>query len=836
MKLLTQGCKVALFGAGVLLLPTNLVLAQEKLSLGQDGKTTYVIYHDASAPSSVKDAARDLKSYFQKVAGFSPEIRTDVLSPQTPYISLGDTAQARATGLDAAAITPDGYRMVVRGKNLYIVGQDTPAGQVTALGGNSAGTANGIYTFCEDYLGVRWLSPGYLGEETPKRSQITVPDNLDRTEIPVFNYRSLAYIGQGAAVETWRRRQKNGKSEQVAKVRHDHHWTQTIPATLYDKHPDWFAEIDGKRQIPTGRYKLETTNPELIQAYADKVMETFRAKPDQKWYSLSPSDGGGFSESVASKKLWETAPNGEWSVTPLVLKFYNDVAKIVGKEFPGHKLSGLIYSNYVYPPAAGIPKMEPNLAFMVAGGMTAGYRLYRPEVRKSWEDVIGAWGNAARDSGADIYSYDLPAYFKQNMGVITPPAPELLNFVFSRLDKYGYSGEYIYGADGWEQSGPGNYAKTKLLWNPKLDAVELCREYYRAAYGAEAAVYVEQMYNVLDVAFKEFYIRKPEAFYNLTPDFLTELYGPRYAEIDALFLKAQAVVGEGKQRRRLEQLGYVLSVLQWNLKVNGALPQSFRSALTLSDDEIDKVIRELKWAGTGGEMRAETSKYSTRLVSVPSADSVVSASVVPTRSDTRMLLHALQAGEVTVVSKTLDSLGELVLYSLYDAADNKLLKSGAIRAGREIRFPAGAGKTYRLDINNVWSSLRFEVQGAVIAYRANAQHRGFRINGHELSDDRTPLAFKVPAGTKGFNVTINGANVLVDVIAPSGQKIGTVDTRETPISRVQVPESESSEGYWKLVVHKPAEPVAVFYIVLDEKLPQWIFPNPAQVLEISSTS
>ncbi len=836
MKLLTRSCKIAIYGAGLLCLPAQMVIAQEALNLGQDGKTTYVIYHEASAPSSVKDAARDLKSYFQKVAGFSPEIRTEAVSPQTPYISLGDNAQARAAGLGAAAITPDGFRIAVRGKNVYIVGQDTPAGQVTALGGNSAGTANGIYTFCEDYLGVRWLSPGDLGEETPKRNQITVPDNLDRTEIPVFNYRSLAYIGQGTAVETWRRRQKNGKSEQVAKVRHDHHWTQTIPSNLYDKHPDWFAEIGGKRQIPTGRYKLETTNPELVQAYADRVMETFRAKPDQKWYSLSPSDGGGFSESAASKKLWETAPDGEWSVTPLVLKFYNDVAKIVGKEFPDHKLSGLIYSNYVHPPAAGIPKMEPNLAFMVAGGMTAGYRLYRPEVRKGWEDVISAWGNAARDSGADIYSYDLPAYFKQNMGVITPPAPELLNFMFSRLDKYGYSGEYIYGADGWEQSGPGNYAKAKLLWNPKLDAVELCREYYRVAYGNESAVYIEQMYNVLDAAFKDFYIRKPEAFYNLTPDFLTELYGPRYAEIDALFLKAQAVVGEGKQRRRLQQLGYVLSVLQWNLKANEALPADFSSTLTLSDDEIDKIVAELKWAGTGGEMRVETNKYSTRLLSVPGADNFAAVSVIPTRSDTRMLLHAPKNGDVVIVSKTLNSLGELVLYSLYDAEDNKLLKSGAIRAGREIRFPAQAGKTYRFDVNNVWSSLRLEVQGAVVAYKANAQHRGFRINGHELNNAPTLVTFKVPVGVKGFNVLISGANIVANLISPEGKSAGTINTRNTPIDRVQIPESESSEGYWKLVLHKPKEPTAVFYIVLDEKLPQWIFPNTAQVLEIASAS
>ena len=86
---------------------------------------------------------------------------------------------------------------------------------------------------------------------------------------------------------------------------------------------------------------------------------------------------------------------------------------------------------------------------------------------------------------------------------------------------------------------------------------------------------------------------------------------------------------------------------------------------------------------------------------------------------------------------------------------------------------------------------------------------------------------------KGFNITINGANMVADVVSPEGKTVGVIDTRTTPIARVQVPESESREGVWKLVLHKPAEPVAVIYVVLDDKLPQWIFPNPAQPLDIA---
>ncbi|MEJ7830960.1 MAG: DUF4838 domain-containing protein, partial [Segetibacter sp.] len=131
------------------------------------------------------------------------------------------------------------------------------------------------------------------------------------------------------------------------------------------EHPTWFAQINGKHLPPGERYKLETTNPELVQAYANVIIKEFRKDTSLKWYSLSPSDGingeVGWSNSKEALALIEKRVNGKNSRTSLILKSYNDVAKIVRKEFPDNKLGGYIYADYFNPPSSGIPKMEPNL-------------------------------------------------------------------------------------------------------------------------------------------------------------------------------------------------------------------------------------------------------------------------------------------------------------------------------------------------------------------------------------------------------------------------------------------------------------------------------------------
>lgn len=170
--------------------------ANADLTIANNGKSTFTIVVPSKAPASIVEAAQELQQDIAKSTNVQLVIHTDNESTSSPIISLGSTAQAQAAGISTDGIADSGFRIITQKGNLYIIGLDTaakvnlsrkyygdmtpqpdiPGPQYTSDGGWSNGTANGVYTFLEDYLGVRWLMPGELGLDVPVKSTFTVPD------------------------------------------------------------------------------------------------------------------------------------------------------------------------------------------------------------------------------------------------------------------------------------------------------------------------------------------------------------------------------------------------------------------------------------------------------------------------------------------------------------------------------------------------------------------------------------------------------------------------------------------------------------------------------------
>ncbi|MBO5725396.1 MAG: hypothetical protein J6S58_11270 [Lentisphaeria bacterium] len=77
-----------LFSGIILFLSTVAAIKAEAVELGR-----CVIYHAPDAPPSVKEAAKELRTYIGKVIGVQLEIRTTAASPM---IALGNTEHSRA--------------------------------------------------------------------------------------------------------------------------------------------------------------------------------------------------------------------------------------------------------------------------------------------------------------------------------------------------------------------------------------------------------------------------------------------------------------------------------------------------------------------------------------------------------------------------------------------------------------------------------------------------------------------------------------------------------------------------------------------------------------------
>ena len=545
--------------------------ADGELALVRDGASAFTVVHAADAPASVRTAARELREYVEKATRARLPIVEGAAPAGTACISLGDTALARAAGIDTTGVPLEGFRLVSRGGHLFILGPDT---------------RDGVCTFLEEFLDVRWLLPGPLGEDVPPRATLLVPP-LDRTAKPGFFNRTVSGMQiERPAVKEWSARQKLGGS---LRLEHNHAWHRVVPPALHAQHPEWFAELDGKRPPPSGAgYKIETTNPELIEHYARTVIEAFRRDPQLTVASLSPNDSAGWSTSAESRAFYDTDPHGRESITPLILKFYNDVARIVGREFPDRKLAGYVYARYLHLPGAGVPRLEPNLYLVVALSIGYGYRLYREGVRKEWERVPGAWAGATRQVGY----YDLFNWLKGGTGAITPPAPEILNFAFPRLAQLGMRSVHLYGTSEWSQAAVNNYALARLAWNPALDAEAVCDEFYRRAYGAPAGAKMRELSVLLDAAVKRLYHADRTASFTATPRYLHDVLAANFLSIESLYLDARraAESATAAQRARLDFFGANLAVMQSQLRGHGFLPEATTSPLHRTDAEADAML------------------------------------------------------------------------------------------------------------------------------------------------------------------------------------------------------------------------------------------------------
>jgi len=810
---------------------SGLLMAKETgaLELVTGGRSQWQICVPDAAPESVRFAAEELTGYLEKATGARfPVVRESELK-EGNYISLGATRASDEAKVIDRPISRDGYRIVSRAGNLYIRGTDDEVSPDNRyFEGVSKGTLYGVYSFLEESLGIRWLVPGEIGEDVPTSDEVRL-EPVDRGDEPPMFYRIIQGVNErtDAATMLWKLRNRHGYHR---KIEHGHNWMTIVPPASFEEHPEWFAEFEGKRLPPGLHYKLETTDPTLVRHFADTISGIFDREPERFSFSISPTDGQGWSQSAESRKLDDVTPDGQFSASRRVLSFYNEVAREVARKHPDRLLGGYIYDRYFFPPGEGELKVEPNLFLMIAPLQNYGFQLFRPEVRHRFEPSLKAWTTAARHWGY----YDLPVTMMPNgASLITPPCLGILEYLYGRLAENGCEAVYLSGNPAFGYGGVLNYLLARLNWNPSLNVRELAREFYERAYGREAGNIMARLDASWEEAFEHYYRSHP-ASYHLTEELARELFAPFYPRLEAEYLKALAAASAPLHRARLQEYGKNLGIMQWLLRQRGLIPADPASPLFLTTREVEAMIRH-----SGEDPFLVPAKFSTALSNTDEGRLTILKAPAPLtpgeetplllRGPSRWLLAPEGEGSIRIFCTRMP-LEEIVSYRIVDERQQPVA-SGLLAEGEVIHFKGEAGKLYQLDTFASRAAYGLRIEGARHALKTDGRFR-HKLWLHAV-DGTFPALYLFPE-KETFEVHLGSIStrevVKADLLDPEGKVVASFDTTKGPLQSRRITAGERGRP-WTLVFRR-SDASRYAFIQMGEGVPSWVGVAPDQLLRV----
>ena len=285
------------------------------------------------------------------------------------------------------------------------------------------------------------------------------------------------------------------------------------PPVYFEVHPEWYSLINGKREP----MQLCLSNPEMKAEYIKETLRRLRENPDVDFIQVSQNDGyGGFCECEKCKAMMDE--DGGVASGPYI-RFANEVAEAVEKEFPNVGIDTFAYTFTVKPPKKTRPRHN----------VIVRYCTYRADISRPLTDVSSPTNTALR-SGLEawapiakgnllVWNYvtDFHNYMLPHPGV-TLLAPDIRLFakngavgVFEQADALCPVGSFV---------GLRHYIVSHVLWDPDADESLLMDEFLKGYYGKSAAPHLKRFILFLDAA-----SRKEGQFVNLKHDgmeFLTQ--------------------------------------------------------------------------------------------------------------------------------------------------------------------------------------------------------------------------------------------------------------------------------------------------------------------------
>jgi len=532
----------------------------EEILLTNNGQPAVKIVVDKNASTEVVFAAEELQQYIKKISGALLEITPEEIKGRNIYV--GNSEAVNALSVSAAHLNREGFVIQTKNGNLVLLGHD------------DIGTQYAVYTFLENYLGVRWLWPGELGEVVPQNKTIRI-SSIHETQEPDFKWRNRGpdgalwgatsgptemharevYMGLSEQhqeeVRLWEKRNKWGGM----KISGGHSLADAFPGEKYAKtHPEYYALVNGKRDVPDEHYDRKhgcqpcTSNPEVVRIAGAWASKFFDEHPDFDAVNMSMNDGKGYCECENCRALDAIAQSGEKpsknsSITDRIYTYINQIAEIVKEKHPDKYIVCFAYGNYKLPPKKIklLPSVIPQYTLWSA------YMHANPAQKELNMKNICLWEEASKRMG--IYEYYINGSW--------PGLPRLAVSLFSEnikeLYKMGVDLYQTQSGDEFAINGLNYYVAGKLLWNTSLDENKILNDFYEKGFG-KAAKYIRRYYDRLESAWKAATAGgKDVSAGDIEQTRILELYTPQLLELCRQDLEEASKAAENTMvRKRVE--------------------------------------------------------------------------------------------------------------------------------------------------------------------------------------------------------------------------------------------------------------------------------------------
>lgn len=414
-------------------------------------------------------AAKELQAGLKKIFGVElPVVKGEAPAPTIRVGQSPETARLLG-GIDFKTLKPDEIILKSVGGNLILTG-DRPRGSLYA-----------VYELLEREYGVRFWTA--KAESWPIRKEFTLPQ-IDYRYAPAFKSREAFYdlIQQSPAFAAKMR--SNGHFDRIPEELGGHlellGWCHSFeqfipPGKFFADHPEWFAEVNGKR-VKDGQLCL--TNPDVRKQLTAGALAALRKKPETRIISVSQNDNKQFCCCKSCEAFVKTHGNQ----SDLLIDAVNEVAGAVAKEFPNVKVETLAYQYTRQTPKTVRPL--PNVIVRLCSIECDFSTPLDSPVNAAFASEVRDWGKLAEELYIWNYVTNFSKYYLPHPNWKSL-APDLRFFAAN-----GATAIFEQGS-----SGPGSIADfadlrawltAKLLWNPSQDSEKLTQEFVNGYYGPAA--------------------------------------------------------------------------------------------------------------------------------------------------------------------------------------------------------------------------------------------------------------------------------------------------------------------------------------------------------------